>query len=253
MKLPSVPDPASIQDIDRAIVIGGRGAAIYGHWLLDFVPQILTARALERRLGNAPPILMVNYTPFGRRLLNFLDLEKDCIFVKRDTPVRIAEMWLPLITKREWGYSIDVLKESFSFLMKAAQFGGKMPPRERVSRILVARKKPPFCENFEALREALEPLGFTVVHPEQMPYRKQFQLFRHAEIVVGEDGSAMHNAGFCRPGTPIIVYSRGARGSKINWWHGAVAQVADARLHYLQSQLTEAGYEAPVDEILKLV
>jgi len=55
--------------------------------------------AIERRLGATPPILVANYTPFGRRLLSFLGLDARCIFVPRDQPVRIEEMWLPLITK----------------------------------------------------------------------------------------------------------------------------------------------------------
>ena len=249
--IPPLPDPARLHHVDRAVVIGGRGAAIYGHWLLDFVPQILTTRALERRLGVDLPILMVNYTPFGRRLLRFLGLEDRCIFVRRDTPVEIEEMWLPLITKWSWGYSTEMLQRSFAFLMKAAMADGKLPPRERLPRILVARKKPPFCSNFEALRAALEPRGFTVVHPEKLPYRKQFQMFLHAETVVGEDGSAMHNTGFCRPGSKVVVYSRARADSKINWWHDAVAQASDLSLTYLQSRVTGAdSYEAPVDDIL---
>jgi capsular polysaccharide biosynthesis protein len=98
------------------------------------------------------------------------------------------------------------------------------------------------------VRATLEPRGFTVLHPEDHTYKKQFEIFRQAEIVVGEDGSAMHNAGFCRPDTPLVVWSR---ADKVNWWHGPVSLAADLPLTYLQSNLGEGGaYEAPVADIL---
>jgi capsular polysaccharide biosynthesis protein len=101
------------------------------------------------------------------------------------------------------------------------------------------------------VRAALEPRGFTVVHPEDHHYRKQFEMFRQADIVVGEDGSAMHNAGFCRKDTPLVVWSR---ADKVNWWHGPVSLAADLPLTYLHSRTGETGsYEAPVADILNAI
>jgi len=240
--------------LDRAILIGGRGAGTYGHWLLDFVPQILTALAAETDPADSLPILVVNCPAFGKRFLRYLGLEQRCIFVRPDQTYRIDHLQFPLITKLRRRYSVEVLRKSYGHLFALADRAAEKARGRDWRRLLVARRIPPFCSNFDALQAALEPLGFTVIHPEDFPLAEQFQLFAHAEIVVGEDGSAMHNAGFCRPDTPIVIWSR-SREEKLNAWHGAVAETARAPLSYLQSTLSDddTGYAAPVDDILRVI
>ena len=247
-----VPDPSGATRLDRAFVIAGRGAATYGHWLLDFVPQLLTALKTAERLGIDAPILVINVTPFGKRLLKFLGVHDRCRFAERDEMFRIGRLYFPLITKLRRRYCIGTLRESYGHLLGLSESARASVRRAGYDKILIARRRPPFCGNFDALRAALEPRGFRVLHPEQFHYRKQFQLFNNASIVVGEDGSAMHNAGFCRPGTPLVVWSR---ADKANFWHGPVSQAAGLPLYYLQSSIAEDGaqYDAPVDEILQIV
>jgi len=248
---PAALDMAGALRLDEAIFLGGRGGATYGHWLLDFVPQIRTALATADRLGSRAPIVVINYTPFGKRLLRFLGLFDRCVFTRRDQPVEAGGLIFPLITKLGRRYSIEVLRDSYADVLERTGEAAGAAQRQAGRRLLIARRRSPVCSNFDALARALEPRGFQVLYPEEHPYRLQFQMFHQAEVVVGEDGSAMHNAGFCRPGTPLIVFSR---GDKVNWWHGPVAQSAGLQLHYLASPPDGAGgYAAPVEEILRLV
>lgn len=251
-RLPEVLDTSGATPLPEGFVIGGRGGATYGHWLLDFVPQILTAQKVTRRLGLDAPIIVINYTPFGRRLLKFMGLDDRCFFVPRDQMLQVERLYCPLITKVGHRYCIEVLKDSYAHLLALSEPGRNAAKREGLRKILIGRRKPPFCNNFDALRAALEPKGFTVVYPEDFHYRKQFQIFHNASVIVGEDGSAMHNAGFCRPGTPLIVFSR---ADKVNFWHAPVAQAAGLPLHYLQSRMLEDGerYDAPIQDILNAI
>lgn len=246
------PDTSGATRLDRAFVIGGRGAATYGHWLLDFVPQLLTAQKTADRQGIEAPIVVINITPFAKRLLRFMGLAENCIFPVRDEMLQIGQVYFPLITKLRRRYCISTLRQSYAHLLDLSAGAGKAAARMGHDKLLIARRKPPFCSNFDALREKLEPKGFTVLYPEQFHYKKQYQIFHNATVVVGEDGSAMHNAGFCRPGTPFIVFSR---ADKVNWWHGPVSQAAGLPLRYLQSRMHDDGthYDAPIEEILNLV
>lgn len=242
------PDPSGATRLDAAFVIGGRGAATYGHWLLDFVPQILTALDTGRALGLDVPIVVINITPFARRLLRFLGLEDRCYFTQRDEMVQVERLYFPLITKLRSRYCLTTLRRGYGHLLDLSYQPKGQPKRPGTAKILVARRKPPYCRNFDALRAALEPQGFEVLYPEDYHYRKQYRLFERAAVVVGEDGSALHNAGFCRPGTPLVVFSR---GDKVNYWHAPVSQAAGLPLTYLQSQCEGDSYDAPIADILQ--
>lgn len=47
-------------------------------------------------------------------------------------------------------------------------------------------------------------LGYTIVHPQAFSLENQIRLMQQAKRVVGLDGSAMHLAIFCKPGTELI-------------------------------------------------
>ena len=250
--IPDHVDPAGATRLDTAFFIGGRGGATYGHWLLDFVPQVLTARDTARRTGITGPFLVVNHTPFGKRLLKYIGIADDCVFARRDEAFHVDRLVMPLITKLKRRYAIDCLRRGYAHMLACGGAEGHAAARGAgMRKLLIARRRAPVCANFDAVRAALTARGFDVLFPEDDPFSKQFNLFREADVVVGEDGSAMHNAGFCRPGTPLIVWSR---ADKVNWWHGQVSLAADLPLHYLQSHLRDdGGYDAPLDDILALV
>jgi capsular polysaccharide biosynthesis protein len=66
------------------------------------------------------------------------------------------------------------------------------------------------CTNEAALVElARTKHGFTPVAMETLPWRSQLALLRHAEIVLGLFGSALHGALFCLPGTRVACVGLG--------------------------------------------
>lgn len=247
-ELPDTAAAGEARPMGRAFVVGGRGAGIYGHWLMDFIPQLLTAIAAAREFPAQPRIVLLNPAPFGQNLIRFLGLSERCEVAPRNTAMAFERLYLPLIAKHGRRYSSEVLRRSFAHMLKRAAPGAVWARRHGMRRLLVGRRTAPRCGNFDALERALSPLGFSTVFPEDYPYPVQFQIFHQAEIVVGEDGSALHNAGFCRPGTPLVVFSR---GNRVIPWHGAVARAADLPLVYLQSlPRADGGHDAPIDDIL---
>ncbi len=155
----------------------------------------------------------------------------------------VHNLIVPLIAKRGRRYSSEVLAKTFDWLGESAR---ESPP----VKLLVGRRKKSNCDNFDELCERLVPRGFEVIFPEDYSYEEQFGKFRSAEVIVGEDGSALHNAGVSRPGTHLVIYSR---GEKVNSWHGAVAASAGLSLTYLTSPTSGETYSAPIGAICDVV
>ncbi len=58
--------------------------------------------------------------------------------------------------------------------------------------------------NFEEIRAALEPRGFTCMSMDGKTMQEEADLFGHADVVVAVHGAALHNQLFARPGTKVI-------------------------------------------------
>ncbi len=59
----------------------------------------------------------------------------------------------------------------------------------------------------------------------------QAQLFSEAAIVIGEDGSGLHNTIFSAPGTRVICLNFG----RTNIFHASIAAIRAHKLAYLQA------------------
>jgi hypothetical protein len=192
--------------VDRPLLIAdGVGHAIWGHWIVDYLPRFAFARDL---LGphihefliplpvNAPdwtidllgfacgirPEAIIRYNPFAERLI------------------------APRAVLPSYGYSGEYTFHSavrgFYQGLRPAVTG----PRRRIciSRAgkLVAgsNRQFPLRDRFEAMASAR---GYMIVRPETLSLAEQIAVFADASVVIGEHGSGMHNAVFCDPQTVV--------------------------------------------------
>jgi capsular polysaccharide biosynthesis protein len=210
---------------------------------------------LRDRENDQTPIIVMNWPPFSHALLELVGVHQRCIFPIRNRTLRINEPILPLVTKRGRSYSVNVLKENFAFLRQRAQESNGLLPTDQTRpaaqvkintrRLAIDRAKAPRGANYDAVLTELNDRGFQTLKPEQLSVIEQIEQFAQADLIVGEDGSALHNAGFSQRGTSLIVLSR---GDKINYWHGAVACAAGLKLDYIASGENEyEGHSHSVD------
>lgn len=87
--------------------------------------------------------------------------------------------------------------------------GGPAPepaaPRVYLSRRRLSRRRFDRVVANEARIETLfRRHGFTILYPESMPFVEQLRHYRHAEVLAGLSGSALHNSVFLRPGRQVI-------------------------------------------------
>jgi O-antigen biosynthesis protein WbqL len=104
-------------------------------------------------------------------------------------------------------------------------------------RIFVSRRSRPIFRELDNLRELEEIAvqeGLTVVCPEDYPFERQIALFRGATMIVGEYGSALHNALFSPSGTLVFA---------LNWINACQSRFARLRGHRIGYLLPSSGTE----------
>ncbi len=181
------------------LLLAGSDQPNYGHYLLDVVPLIYQG------VKMGAPMLTWTLRPWQRALVARLDVPAGLIREIKPEPVFLEHA---ITSNRHSGAaSINAhpqTKEVFSSIL--ANIEKHAPAAERPRRLLVCRgiRDARNIRNRKAVIEALAPLGFTAIQPEKLPFDEQAMMFKNAEFIVTEFGSAMVNAIFCRPGTKLV-------------------------------------------------
>lgn len=243
--------------LDPAILAVGPGHAMWGHWLLDFLPRLAIAR---QALGDAEfarcVIPLPDDTPsWGPALLNTafgLKPERVMRYNLRNESVLCRRAVTP--THAHHNYFLHpFLAEFYRSLAASAPSRADLPRRFLVSRRRFAEANPRAAHGLareEAFEAAAAARGFVAVAPETMDIPSQIALFAQAEAVLGVCGSGLHNAVFSPPGTVV-----GQIGMP-NAHQSRIAAACGHRLAYLfpkdvgstsDMQIDDAGVAALLD------
>jgi O-antigen biosynthesis protein WbqL len=201
---------------------------VFGHWLLEMFPKLLMLRSLTPELRGAPIILPSTAPAY---------VHKTIAAVLKDWPVYVYDRFAEhvnvdvLIAPEMFhrGYHFHPLFETAvenhiawgrgSVGAKARAVAGLKPRKLFVSRRDVNSSFRSLT-NTSALEAVAAELGFTIIRPETMSWRRQVEMFSHAECIVGEFGSGMHNALFAPSGARVVC---------LNWIVDVQSRIANFR------------------------
>ncbi len=239
------PESGGIRDLDAAVLISAPHYDGYGHWLLDFLPRI--NMALDNGLGELPFYRHSGHD-WAREMAHCL---APVNLIPAGWPasswVRVRRLFVPSVSRILHGADEAALTATWAKLSMALAPGEDLaespaaPPR----RIAVSRQGWSNSSNKRRLLNArrvelfLEVQGFDIIQPENLSLAEQRQVFRAAEIVIGEDGSGMHNTIHCRPGTRIGLVAMG----RINYIHLLTGRMFDHGVTYIPTEPVD-GHEA---------
>jgi hypothetical protein len=210
---------------------------VYGHWLSEVLPKLVGIREFLRRWPKFMeiPIFMPSVFP------NFVyahtgDLLPHVPIVTYEPQtefIRVERMFLPT-----WGldhfYNPWIADQMDSIGQTAA------PGTD--SRIFISRRRQSIFRTLANLKE-IESIareeGLTVVYPEDHPIKSQIDLFRNAKLIVGEYGSALHNAIFTPHGATVIALNW------INAYQSRIARLKGHRLGYIMPASGDAVLFTP--------
>jgi hypothetical protein len=191
-----------------ALLIVGPGHNIWGHWLLDFLPRLAL---FQRSLGGACADFVIPVpadTPeWVYTAVAFFSRIDTTRFLPYDmaTEAVICRQGVIVPTYAHSHYFLHSFLRDF-YLPFARN--GELGVRRRVfvSRRRFAHRSmgpPRIFTQRTYFEETAVKWGFAVIHPEELGFQEQIDVFADAAAVVGEFGSGMHNALFSPTGTVV--------------------------------------------------
>jgi capsular polysaccharide biosynthesis protein len=191
--------------IDRpALVVAGPGWAIWGHWLVEFLPRVSIASQSLASLSDEWVIPLPQDTPSWAEdlLLSTCNVRPDAIL--RYTPGRERLLFARAVVPTfcfsgEYTFH-PYLREFYRSLVPASVPAGR--------RLCLSRGGPgpsanrPFRQR-DFFEEEARRRGFEVIRPEELNLPEQIATLSQAGALIGEYGSALHGSVFTGPGTVV--------------------------------------------------
>ncbi len=217
-------------------VFMGWGRDVYGGSLIELMPKIrIAAKALGRAPGDICFLLPQDVPGWFRQLLELAGARR---FLEYDQAKE------KLLVRKAWVATVPV----DTALHPACRdvFSAMRPPPSQAADglIFITRRaarvtRPIQMNNADEIEKLAAQAGLRIVSPEQAPVMEQARLFANARLVVGEYGSALMNAVFCRPGA--VVAAIGTRSKLLS----AISTISDLRASFFDptGNVTDpAGY-----------
>jgi len=208
----------------------------YYHWLIEELPMLL--RALEREPNATVLAHQDGITDRHRSVERSLGIT----IVPTNTTVRLADHVLPGRANDSWFIHPRDAALLFDFGSKLATINNLSPERLYISRRDAARSLP----GEEQLEDQLTERGFHIVHPSNLSWSEQINLFRSAKVVAAPHGAGLSNLVFSEPGVQVIELTNGRHYNRCFEWlchvagHSYVPIGADDGTYAQHSQLTAA-------------
>lgn len=235
-----------------AIILSAPGQNIYGHWLLDFLPRLDLLTGMDT---GTMPIFAECIPEWADHFLQSFDLDRSRFRRHPGRAFRVRNALIPSSAKSGYRLGASALKSAWGRARQARAdslpegIGGEKIFFSRKAWALSTRKPLPNIEEIEAAAEAR---GYKIIVPETLSIPEQIRLMEGARIVVGEDGSALHNIAFAEPGARLGVLSLPDRA---NLWHYGICHILQHRLAYFypQSELEAAADLAAFHDFLDIL
>lgn len=192
---------------EPAAHLGHWTAHIYGHFLLEMLPKVAAFHRLKAVYPDMKLLVSNWATESMLGMLRLFVPEADLrIYDAPSQQIEVSRLFLlpSLVQDR----AFHPLLDGFIALARGkASPRPAAPPRIFVSKSRWRRVHPGDYRrlaNEDEAQQFLEQRGFLTVFPEEMSAADQIALFAGAEVIVGEYGSALHNAIFAPAGTVVI-------------------------------------------------
>jgi hypothetical protein len=207
-------------------------AHVYGHWLLECMPRLLLLRRIANQLPACRIVLPLStaswIVTWIRYVLPNVEIE---IYDHSVEYLQCEKLLLPT----QLMYWAHYFHPSLNSLLDELCSSSPQKTNQGESLYVSRVEQSQFRElaNRAEIEDIAMSEGLTLVRPETLSIPDQIALFANARLLVGEFGSAMHNALFSPAGTKVLC---------INWINGVQSRIAQLRRH-------QVGYLLPSDGV----
>ena len=230
---------------EMPLVLGKkRGAANYGHWMIEMLPMLHLAlsRLADRRIGVL--VHDVSEPMLGQimqQTLRRLGVEDRRVRVSGLEPVFVRELIMVEGMTEHGSYMSPLVRDCHDRLMHGIAGGG-------VERVFLARGAGlgrNFQDEAHMTRLAAER-GYTVVSPAGLGLEGQIALMRDARLVAGVMGAAMTNLIYARAGCSAAVFAPASMPDTFFWFIANLCGLRYQEIRCAQSGPGN-GWNRPLD------
>jgi hypothetical protein len=228
--------------IHNQAIISQPGQDIYGHWILDIVPRLFLLNEAglggkEILIGQIPDwasFFIKNACPPGSSITAITD--PNTIVTRR--------AYLPGFLKQGTVLDRDFCARAWKSFLTRVQTTTTKSSTPGPRKLFISRSKwsaNRIIENEPDIEHSMQDRGYTIVYPETLSVEDQYQTFRNADIIVGQDGSGLHNIIFCeKPGVKLGVIGTTDR---TNMWHISICDALDHKVAFMNAEKSIFGGE----------
>ncbi|MEQ8460387.1 MAG: glycosyltransferase 61 family protein [Sandaracinaceae bacterium] len=196
--------------LDAAVLIGGRAASNYFHWMLEHLPKVLF---LDPEGGDAalPHLVNERMPRQCREAFELLAPGREVVALTKESRVAVGRLVLPSLggimhddarvplSKRM--IAPETVRRLREAVLERVDTSAPSPKRVMLTRPNSVRRG---CVNEAALAALLEARGFALIDPVALSFSEQVALVHNAETIVVTVGAGMTNAVFMREGARMI-------------------------------------------------
>jgi len=188
----------------KVCLLGNRSYMNYYHWLYDTLPRLSVLENAGIDIDTIDLfVVMPLRHPFHTESLERLGISSDRLHtVDKGEYISADELYIPHFGSNSLG--LAQARWNPEYLRK--KFGPSVPAEQQERRLFISRGNTGKrgISNEPKLIDALLPLGFEVVHCENLSMVEQAQMFAEASVVLGPHGAGLTNIVYCQPGTTVI-------------------------------------------------
>lgn len=228
------------ETLERAELISAPGYQVYGHWLLDVIPRLYVHKYCnsspsECLLAPRPPLWASDFvSSMGYESQQFRYLTRQSIkFIKQ----------LDVHTLARYGVIFDRRLSTIAWKALTCFLGASIlstypvspQPLNKHSSLYVSRaswNKARILSNSSKVADMLAGYDVKTIHPQDYGLSSQMHMFSEADLVLGEDGSGLHNFLYSSQRGILGVISLG----RTNLWHAGLAQAKQWRVAYVSAE-----------------
>jgi capsular polysaccharide biosynthesis protein len=200
--------PASRVRHDEGILIAGRNDPNWFHWLVEYLPRVLT---IPDTIPADVPLIVTDRTPpTGIEALRELSA-RPLVTIDPDEAVDIGRLHVTAppvqildTTRIGWSSGLSINRGPLDALRQ--RWGVDQPAEGPQRRVFVERRsRHRGILNEHRLAMIAVERGFEVIDPASLSFDEQRTLFSSTEVLVGGSGAVMSNYLMMRPGSRILA------------------------------------------------
>ncbi len=192
------------ESLPEAVLWSGPAFTVFGHMLLDFLPR------LEMILGHFPSRTAIYNPPLLGWAEDLVRMNFPAAPIHEGSmpPIlRCGVLHVPTFLRRNNIVAESLVRPLWRNVgQRMAAASANTPGRGKY--LFVSRRKwhkRSYLAGAAEIEAFLQGRGFTIIFPEEMSFAEQYAAFAGADVILGEDGSGLHNSIFSKPGTRIGV------------------------------------------------